>query len=318
MSKPRIEGVLRMQNNVRPLADGAVAVEGFDFGVLDEADHPGAFRRMVRENEFEVCELALTTYLCAFAQGAAYTALPIFLVREFHHGAILFNRDAGISTPKDLEGRRVGIERGYTVTTGVWARSVLAEEHGVDLDRINWELSGDEHVENLQLPSNVTPKTSGPREMAAELVSGELSAAVGFFKHDVPDAAAVALYPDGLEAGLRAFDARGHYPINHLIVVRNDVLERHPDLPVALFNAFSTSKRMYLDDLRAGKIADMTEADRMHLRIMERMPDPLPYGIEPNRALLETYINHCVSQNLLQDAIELDDLFVPSTRTLVD
>ena len=91
--------------------------------------------------------MALTTYLTAREHGVAFTALPIFLVRGFHHGAILYNTRSGIRTPADLEGRRVGVNRGYTVTTGVWARGILATEYGVDPGRVTWVLSGREHVD---------------------------------------------------------------------------------------------------------------------------------------------------------------------------
>ncbi len=94
-----------------------------------------AFRRMVRGNEFDICEMAITTYICARAHGKPMTAVPVFLVRAFHHGATLVNTKAGIRKPKDLEGKRVGVNRGYTVTTGVWARGVLQDEHGVDLSQ---------------------------------------------------------------------------------------------------------------------------------------------------------------------------------------
>ena len=132
-----------------------------------------AFRRMVRGLEFDICEMAITTYICARAHGKRMTAVPIFLVRAFHHGAILVNTKAGIATPKDLEGKRVGVNRGYTVTTGVWARSILQEEHGVDLSKITWVLSGDEHVAEYRPPSNVVPIEKG-KKMADMLVSGEL------------------------------------------------------------------------------------------------------------------------------------------------
>ena len=91
---------------------------------------------MVRGLEYDVCEMAFTTYLCAKEHGKRFTALPVFLVRGFHHGAILCNTTIGIREPKELEGKRVGVNRGYTVTTGVWARGILAEEHDVDLDRV--------------------------------------------------------------------------------------------------------------------------------------------------------------------------------------
>ena len=106
---------------------------------------------MVRGNEFDICEMAITTYLCAKAHGKPMTAVPIFPVRAFHHGAILASSRIG-TEPKDLEGSKVGVNRGYTVTTGVWARGILQDEHGVDLSKITWVLSGDEHVAEYRPP----------------------------------------------------------------------------------------------------------------------------------------------------------------------
>ena len=129
----KLKTVTRTQGNNRALKDGTVKPKTFEFD-FDEVDPLiAAFRRMVRGSEFDICEMAITTYICAKAHGKRMTAVPIFLVRAFHHGAILVNTKAGIRTPKDLEGRKVVVNRGYTVTTGVWARSILQREHGVDL-----------------------------------------------------------------------------------------------------------------------------------------------------------------------------------------
>src|SRR5204863_991843 len=131
--------------------------------------------QMVRAREYDVCEMAFTTYLVAKEHGKRFTALPVFLVRDFHHGAIVANEPGD---PKRLEGARVGVSRGYTVTTGVWARGVLADEHGVDLGKITWVLSGDEHVAEYKPPANVVPIDNG-RNMDDMLISGELAAAIG-------------------------------------------------------------------------------------------------------------------------------------------
>ena len=141
-----LKTVTRTQGNNQALKDGTVKPLGFTFDFEDVPILVQAFRRMVRGLEFDVSEMAITTYLCARAHGTRFTALPIFLVRAFHHGAILYNANAGVRLPKDLEGRKVGVNRGYTVTAGLWARSILQQEHGVDLSRITWVLSGDEHV----------------------------------------------------------------------------------------------------------------------------------------------------------------------------
>ena len=207
--------VTRTQAANAALKAGSVVPRGHELEFEEVDPLIRAFRLMVRERPYDVCELAITTYMCAKEHGKRFTALPIFLVRGFHHGAILCNRNV-VSEPKELEGKRVGVNRGYTVTTGVWARGVLATEHGVDLDSVTWVLSGDEHVEEYVPPSNVVPVGDG--DVAELLVAGELAAAVGV---DVDHPDVVPLIPDAKEAGYAALRQRGHYPINHLVVGRD-------------------------------------------------------------------------------------------------
>ena len=113
------------------IRSGAIAIEGVEPEIITVKPQIGAFRRMVRDVEFDVCEIAPTTYIIARAYGAPFKALPIFVVRRFHHGGLLIRPDAGIREPKDLEGKKVGV-RAYSVTTGVWTRQVLIDDFGVD------------------------------------------------------------------------------------------------------------------------------------------------------------------------------------------
>ena len=312
MTVPALKTVSRTQGNNAALKDGTVAPAGF---VLDFAEVPvlvHAFRRMVRGLEFDVCEMALTTYLCAREHGVLFTALPVFPVRAFHHGAIVHNTRFGPRTPKDLEGQRIGVNRGYTVTTGVWTRAILQEEYGVDLSKITWVLSGDEHVQSYKAPVNVLPIEPG-KTIGQLLGAGELAGAINI-ETDDPDVR--PLIPNALEAGFAAFDQRGHYPINHLIAVRDEVLERYPEAAVALFDAFAHSKNLYLETLRQRSPAELTGADRIHLRIMELASDPLPYGVAPNRAVLENLIAHARTQKILRRPVTIESLFAPSTLEL--
>lgn len=284
------------------LKDGTVAPRSHELEFEEVDPLIRAFRLMVRERPYDVCELAITTYMCAKEHGKRFTALPIFLVRGFHHGAILRNRKV-VSEPKELEGKRVGVNRGYTVTTGVWARGVLATEHGVDLDRVTWVLSGDEHVEEYEPPENVVPVGDG--DVGAMLAAGELAAAVGV-EVDHPDVA--PLITDAQEAGFRALAERGHYPINHLVVVRDELLDE-PGLAVDLFEAFVEAKRRYVE---SGRL------EPMHARVAEITGgDPLPYGIEPNRAALEELVEHALAQRILRRRPSVDDLFAAETQGLV-
>src|SRR5918997_737287 len=276
MADLHLRTVTRTQGNNRALKDGTVVPEGATFDFEEIPVLVKAFRRMVRDLEFDICEMALTTYLTAKAHGVAFTAVPAFLVRGFHHGAITVDTRHGISAPKDLEGRKVGVNRGYTVTTGVWARAILADEHGVDLDSITWVLSGDEHVETYRPPANVVPAPAG-RTLDDMLASGELAAVVGV-DIDSPDAR--PLLDDPTAAAHAALQQRGLWPINHLVVIR--------------------------DDLMARTVMEATGWD-----------DPLPYGIEPNRRVLEQLLRSAVDQKILDRAPRLEDVFTPDTRDVV-
>lgn len=310
MPEPVIRTVTRRQGNNAALLDHEVSPVGFKLEFENVPVLVHAFRRMVRTLEFDVCEMALTTYLCAKEHGVRFTALPVFLVRGFHHGAIEVLKDSGISDPKQLEGKRVGIGRGYTVTTGVWARSILADEYGVDLDSITWVRQGDEHVETYVHPDNVVAAPEGAT-MEGMLDAGELAALINV-KHGREDI--VPMIRDPLEQGMAAFVERGLYPINHLIAVRDETLAEQPDLAVALFEAFVESKRRYLDALTSGNIAEPTAVDAMHLRLCALDSDPLPYGIAPNRDALDTLVRHASAQKILRKPVDIESVF--ATRTL--
>ncbi len=312
MAELKLKTVTRTQGNNAALKDGTVSPRGFAFDIVEVDPLIRAFRAMVRGLEYDICEMALTTYLCARAHGVAFTALPIFLVRAFHHGAIRVNTKAGIRVPKDLEGRKVGVNRGYTVTTGVWARAVLQDEYDVDLSKITWVLSGDEHVSQYRPPGNVVP-IAPDKDMGEMLASGELAAAVGI---NIDHRDIEPLIPNALEAGLAALKQRGHYPINHLVVVRDELLAEHREIAAETFAAFAEAKQLYVERLKAGAIENSTKADELHGHVMEITGDPLPYGIEPNRQVLEALIGHAVSQKIIAGPVSVDDLFAPGTHGL--
>jgi 4,5-dihydroxyphthalate decarboxylase len=305
--------VTRTQGANRALKDGAVKPKTFEPEFVEVDPLIAAFRRMVRGNEFDICEMAITTYICAKAYGKPMTAVPVPLLRAFHHGAILVNTNAGIRTPKDLEGKRVGVSRGYTVTTGVWIRGILQDEYGVDLSKVTWVLSGDEHVAEYKPPANVVPMEAG-KKMEDMLTSGELVGAIGL---DIKSPDVKPLIPNALDAGLAALRQRGLYPINHLVVIKDELIAKYPDLAADVFNAFVESKRVYLDRLKTGTIEKPTEADAVNQKVMEITGDPLPYGVEPNRKVIETLIGHALTQGIITKPVSVEELFVPSTRALL-
>jgi len=313
ISELKLRTVFRTQGNNQALKDGTVKPQSFDFDFEEVEPLIAAFRRMVRAREYDICEMALTTYICSRAYQKGFTALPIFLVRAFHHGAILQNTKVGIKSPKDLEGKKVGVNRGYTVTTGVWARSILQHQYGVDLNNITWVVSGDDHVAEYVPPRNVVPVEKG-KKLEEMVVSGELAAAIGI-EVDHPDVK--PLIPNAKEAGFEALRRLGHYPINHTVVVKDELLSAHPGLAADIFDAFAQSKEIYLRRLKNGEIEKPTKIDELHRRVMEITGrDPLPYGISPNRQALEEILQAAVEQKIIARSVPVEELFAPGTRDL--
>jgi 4,5-dihydroxyphthalate decarboxylase len=124
------------------------------------------------------------------------------------------------------------------------------------------------------------------------------------------------LIPDAFEIGVAALRRRGLYPINHTVVIRNELIAAHPQLAADVFDAFAAAKNVYIERLTGGRIEKPTEMDELHKRVLQITGDPLPYGIAPNRQVLEELIGHAVSQGIITKPVSVEELFVPSTRTL--
>ena len=282
---------------------------GFDLGRLEldfvevEQIVP-MMRRMCRGLEFDICEMAFTTYICARAAGLPFTAIPVFVTRNFHHWAIFYNEKSGIRTPKDLEGRRVGVNRGYTVTTGLWARGVLQSEHGVDLGKITWIPTDDEHVLQFAAPGNVDYSYRG-RPMKELLLGGVVDAALGEVGVDAPEIK--PLIADARNAAFDYFRRTGIYPINHGVVVKDTLLRAQPWIADELTRAFEAAKAIYLKDLQAN--AGVSLWDRAAADNAAVVGDPFPFGIERNRKALEAITQFAVDQNMIPRRFSVEELF---------
>jgi 4,5-dihydroxyphthalate decarboxylase len=169
---PRLKIALATYGHTAALKDGRVKIAGIEPDFVEVTPIIGAFRRMVRDLEFDVCEMAPTTYMIARALGAPFIALPVFLVRRFHHCGVVVRPESGIMTPKDLEGEKVGV-RAYSVTTGVWTRGIFVNEYGLDSSKVTWVVDDEEHVVSLALPPNVEQAPDG-KSLAAMMANAEL------------------------------------------------------------------------------------------------------------------------------------------------
>ncbi|MBC7632158.1 hypothetical protein [Aeromicrobium sp.] len=296
----------RAQGATKALIAHEVEPVGWNLTFADEPVLAGGFRKMVRGLEYDVAEMALTTYLAAKEHGARFTALPVPLVRDFHHMATQVLADGPVKIAADLSGRRVGINRGYTVTTGVWGRAELAGA-GLDLTTVTWVRSGDEHVASYVPPGNVEQAPEG-HSLEELLLTGELDAVVGA---GIDHAEVVPLL-----ASSPAWEQRRIFPINHLVVVRDDLVAEHPGLATAVFDAFANAKSAYVDQLRRG--LQETRQDATLRRVMDATgADPLPYGVEPNRAVLEELMAHAVAQAILTRPLAVEEVFIDETLELV-
>ena len=304
--------------NTSAIRNGSIPIEGVDAEFVTVKPQIGAFRRMVRDVEFDVCELAPTTYIIARAYGAPFVALPIFVVRRFHHSGLLVRPDAGIRTPKDLEGKKVGV-RAYSVTTGVWTRQVLIDEFGLDSSKVTWVVDDEEHVTQLKLPSNVIHAPAGT-SLADMMANGELVAGfhanagigrtgdpTGGWKEveaDYPD-----LFPNAAELEAASYRKTGVYPMHGTIVVKDSVLAEHPWVAKSIYDAFDKAKQEWLAKLDSGEAASKSDKKYLELRKIVGH-DPLPYGIEENRKTIEALEATAFKQGLTPRRMAMSELFV--------
>jgi 4,5-dihydroxyphthalate decarboxylase len=319
--QPHLKIAIATYGHTGALKWGDVRIEGVDPAFVEVAPIIGAFRRMVREVEFDICEMAPTTYMIARALGAPFIALPVFLMRRFHHGGFVVRPDAGIRVPKDLEGKKVGV-RAYSVTTGVWTRGIFVNEYGLDSAKVTWVVDDEEHVTTLKLPPNVVHAPEG-KSLQSMMKAGEIQAGfsgpagVGragppISGWDKAGAAAADTYPE-LIADVEKVEAdwfrkSGIYPIHGLIVVKDEHIERHPWLARSLMNAFVEAKKPYLEQLKQGR-GDSPE-DKRYRNFLPLMSDPLPYGIAANRASIEALVTYSLQQELIPSRPQLNQVFV--------
>ena len=309
-----LKAVSRTQGANRDIKSGEIRPHGFELEFEEWPVLVKAFRAMVREQAFDVCEMALTTYICARQHGVPLIGVPIFLVRGFHHDKITVRNDSSVRSVEDLAGSKIGVNRGYTVTTGVWARTILDRE-GLDLNDVTWVRSTDEHVEAYMPPKNVELIPEG-KSLEEMLLTGDLSAVAGMAPSEFESDNVRTLLPDPEDSALRALDQSGFYPINHLVVMTESIVEKHPELPIALFECFTEQKRQYLERLSNQSASDDNEIDARNRKLQSMGFDPLPYGVGPNEQVLNELIESGLRQEILSPTSGWEDYFCRSTLDL--
>jgi 4,5-dihydroxyphthalate decarboxylase len=292
------------------LKEGIVKPQGASLDIVEVAPMPKLFDRMIVDLEFDVSEMAIVTYLQLKQLGRAFTALPIFPMRGFPQGATTYNVNSGITKPKDLEGKKIGV-RAYAGTAGVWARGLLAFEYGVDHTKVTWVLTDIEHLDEIPNPSNTVNRKGD--KLPDLITSGEIDAGIGVQGVDSPDVK--PLIADANQATADWFAKTGVFPINNCIVVRDEVLAANPEIAETFFAAYKQAKSLYLQRLAAqGPKAKDEETDKRYGDIVGG--DPLPIGIEANRKALEMVAQFSVDQGVISAMPNIDELFAPSTRNL--
>lgn len=316
--KLRLSVAVSEQPHTSAIRSGAIPIVDVDAEILTIKPQIGAFRRMVRNLEFDICELAPTTYMIARSYGYPIIALPIFVQRRFHHSGLLVRPDAGIKTPRDLEGKKVGV-RAYSVTTGVWTRQVLIEEFGVDDAKVNWVVDDEEHVTDLKLPANVSHVAPG-NSLADMMARGELAAGfqgnAGVGRSGSPtgrwkevEAHYPDLLPNAAELEAEYFKRTAVYPIHGTIVMKESVYKENPWVAKSLYDAFTQAHAEWLPTLDAPELTGAS--DKKYAKLREIVgPDPLPFGIEANLPAIKALEETAWKQRLTRQRMTVEEMFI--------
>jgi 4,5-dihydroxyphthalate decarboxylase len=315
----------------RAVLEGRHKTEGIDF-LFTSLFPSEIFWRQLKFAEFDVSEMSMSSLLIAIARGNRdWVALPVFTTRRFFHTGIWVREDAGIRRPVDLNGKRVGIPE-YQQTAALWTRGVLQHEFGVTAPQMEWWMERTEEVSHggatgFKPPPGVTLHRIPVHEsIGTMLVEGRLDAALHYIANDnavdrsrirLEDRSDIhLLFRDPAEEGRRYFAKTGFFPINHAMVVRRSIVERHPWVVLNIFNAFREAKDKWL--------AQILEAAQSHLQTGLLPPetatalrqDPYPYGVVANRRILETIAQYSHEQGLTPRVLPLEEIFAPNTLDL--
>lgn len=310
-------------DRMEALRYGIIDVEGIDLNFIPIQAPREIFDRMVGGQEFDASELSLAEYITMTARGISpFIAIPVFPSKAFRHSFICVNRDAGIRTPADLAGKRIGTPL-YTMTAAIWIRGDLENIYGVDLSQVQWIQGAMEKPgthgkppapPQLLTPVNITPNTSD-KSLSDMLADGEIDAVLGSRMPDSvrthPDRVA-HLFQDFRTEEKRYYQQYGIHPIMHLVVIRRAVYERNPWIAQSLFKALVAAKdwaveMMYFSGAQRYMLPwlfdDLRELDEIFGN------DPWPYGVEKNRNALVTFMKYMRQQGFIAEEIPLEDLF---------
>jgi 4,5-dihydroxyphthalate decarboxylase len=278
--KLRLKALLGEYPNTRALRNGEISSPRVDFDFADAKTPNRLFKRVVRDLEFDVAELAIVTYLTARAHGKPLVLLPAVVRAKFQHESIVCRADQPLAL-KDLAGKRVGV-RSHSVTTVAWVRGILQNDYGVDLAAVHWVTFEDAHVAEVREPPGYERAGAG-KDPLAMLLAGELDAAVltgAALK--IPGVRPVIANPD---AAAQEWHRRHRaVPINHMVVAKASVLDANPWIAGEVLGLLSESQA-------------------------KSSQDAFPFGIEANRKSLELIIQYCVQQGLIPRPYTVDELF---------
>lgn len=295
MTKPvSLRMLLGSYHNTRLLKEGALGspLLNIEFDPVKVANR--AFKKAVRENAYDFSELALVTFLQARAAGKPLVLMPAVVGEgRFQHHCLVYNAERGRIALGDLAGKRIGI-RAHSQTTVTWVRGILADDHGVDLDGIQWVTFEDGHVAEFPDPPGMERAATGKTQLQM-LYDGELDMAV--LGSDLPDDPRLkSVIPDPQAAARDWAQRTGALAINHMVAVDASLCRDRPDLVREVYRLLQASKRS----------AGVPEGDR----------DMTPFGLEPNRRALDTLIRYSHAQGLIPRRFSVDELFDDTTRLL--
>ena len=279
--------------HVMALKNGTVRLDQIAFEWETVNPITRAFRRMVRTGDFDLCEIALTTLAQSRAFEKDLTALPVVVMRGFHHAALVCPVNSPLRGPEDLAGKRIGV-RAFSQTTGVWLRGILLDSYGVDHRTITWVTEEDAHVQEYRDPANVERIQPG-QNLKAMLMSGEIDAAIALTGLDARLIRTVIPNADATAA--EWYRETGAYPVNHVVCVKTELLQRNPSLGPELMRLFREAK----------SAASEPSAEARYAPIVG--PDPLPYGLDANRPGIELCLRYTTEQGLVPRTYAPEELF---------